>query len=146
MPRFARRHPRVRELVERRLAPLFLVEGSVNALCERLNEALRAQEQPGVIYPNRVHGLFNEDDGQSVNEGTLTVLERAAEAAWTDPVVAEKGVQQAIEKFRTATLKQAGDGPLTFEAATAAAKQLGYPAAVASCLIERAHLGLAPAD
>jgi superfamily II DNA or RNA helicase len=146
MPRFARRHARVRELVERRLVPLFLVEGSVNALCERLNQALRAREQPGVVYPNRVHGLFNDDDGQAINEATLVVLESAASAAWTDPRAAEEKVEEAAGKLRAALLKQAGSGQPTFEAATAAAEQFGYPPAVTSYLIERAHLGIGPAE
>lgn len=146
MPRFPRSHPRVRELVERRLVPLFLVEESVNALCDRLNGALRERKQSGTIYPNRIHALFSDDDGQSVNEGTLVTLERAADAAWTDPGAAEEKVQEAADKLRAAALKQAGAGPLTPEAVAAAIGQLNYPAAVAFCLVERAHLGLKPSE
>jgi superfamily II DNA or RNA helicase len=146
MARFARRHPRVRALVELRLVPLFLAEGSVSALCDRLNKALGVGGQAGVIYPNRVHGLFSDDDAQSVNEGTLVTLERAVEMSWTDSVEVDVKVQEASAKLRAATILQAGSGPLTPAVVSGAADQFGYPPAVTRYLVERAHLTTGPTD
>ncbi len=69
-------HEEVRPLV-RRLARLYLVLDSVNALHRRLNGMLAGDRSEGWVYPNRLHALLAEDPERAVNPNTLTTVRTA---------------------------------------------------------------------
>ncbi|ORA16379.1 hypothetical protein BST16_06650 [Mycobacterium asiaticum DSM 44297] len=81
------------------LARLVLRFGSVNALAEKLSEALG--EGAPRIYPNRIHGLLTNDESRGVNSATLAALEAAIAAVDepTDWAMDPKAVQRAVEMF-----------------------------------------------
>src|SRR5262245_8077821 len=70
---------RVRQLVDKRLVPLFLAERSTARLCKVLNETLDAGEQ-STIHANRLHALLSDDISRGVNEATLGLVEQAIDA------------------------------------------------------------------
>lgn len=68
--------------VLRVLMPLYdEVGGSVNALCNKLNEHLDGQR----IYPNRIHALLSGEKDVALNTGTVEMLEEALLNMGRDP-------------------------------------------------------------
>lgn len=69
---------RVQHLVER-LVPLFAAAGSINRLCDLLNEAMGAEDRKG-LYPNRLHTILSEKPNRSLNEASVGAIEKAVTA------------------------------------------------------------------
>lgn len=69
-------NPRVKEIAKK-LAKMVAVEGSINALRERLNHLLAANEFSEKLHPNRLHILLSEDPARGVNDATLSLVARA---------------------------------------------------------------------
>src|SRR5437899_9839309 len=76
MARLSIADEKVRLLVEQKLVPAFIRLGSVNALCDYLNEHLHSHDAK--LYPNRIHGLLADDPSKSVNQTTFDLIEKAA--------------------------------------------------------------------
>lgn len=70
---------RVKSVVDQKLVPLFFAERSTAALCKALNRQLSA-DQDATIHPNRIHALLSDDISRGVNEKTLELIARAADA------------------------------------------------------------------
>ena len=79
MPRHRISEPRIRELVDTKLLPLYFRAGSVNALVDELNTALHHKGVEETIYPNRLHAILSEDAGRSLNDASVALLESAVE-------------------------------------------------------------------
>lgn len=77
MARLSVGHVRLRQLTEQKIIPLFFNTGSVNGLCELLNNALSASGSKEAIYPNRLHTLLSDDFSRALNESTVALIERA---------------------------------------------------------------------
>jgi superfamily II DNA or RNA helicase len=77
MARFSVKDDRVSKLLSESLIHLYIRYGSVNALCDALNENLPAQGNQLKIYPNRIHSLFTDDPLKFINESTLLSVEEA---------------------------------------------------------------------
>ena len=71
---------RPRQLVEK-LVPLLLAAGSVNKLCELINEALAPDGSAKTLYPNRLHALFSEKPNRSLNEASIEAIEKSLDRA-----------------------------------------------------------------
>ena len=111
MARVWLRHERVRDLVDRKLVPLFFTAGSVNALCDMLNESISELHLKGTVYPNRLHSLLSDDDEHALNEATVSLIERAVEGVSPSGVELERRAaaglaelqQRVQERWRSAT-------------------------------------------
>ncbi len=93
MARISIHDPRIRELVDGQLVPLFLAERNTAALCKTLNLALDKRDGE-VIHPNRLHALLSDDVSRGVNDATIGLVE-AAVATYT---VSDSGWRQRSEK------------------------------------------------
>ena len=71
---------RVRHLVDSKLVPFFLSEGSTAQLCKLLNNALSEVGNDRIIHPNRIHALLSDDIARGMNDATLYLIEQAVSA------------------------------------------------------------------
>ena len=78
MARFSLADIRVRHLVAR-LVPVMVELGSINRVCDVLNEALAREKIKTPIYPNRLHSLLSDDLTLALNESTLSLIEQSLE-------------------------------------------------------------------
>lgn len=95
--------PRIQNLVQQRLVPMFLACGNTAALCERLNGALEQQGETQRLYPNRLHTLLSAALGRSVQDKTVELVELACEAVGNDEEInslAERERLRLLEGFR----------------------------------------------
>lgn len=69
---------RIKRLVER-LIPLLLAAGSINRLCEMINQALSTDggAKRKLLYPNRLHALFSGEPNRALNEASVKLIQRA---------------------------------------------------------------------
>lgn len=79
MARLSVQSDRVKSVVDNKLVPLFLAEGSTAGLCKALNRHL-PENQNAIIHPNRLHALLSDDVSRGVNDKTLDLVEGAADA------------------------------------------------------------------
>jgi len=98
MPRFSITHSRLRLLIEQKIIPLFFKIGSVNGLCEVLNNVLTASGTTETIYPNRIHTLLSDDYSRALNEATVALIERAFDSLNND--------DNKVDLSSTTTFKQ----------------------------------------
>ena len=73
---------RVQNLVNNKLLPLLFAERSTAQLCKLLNKRLSELGTNGTIHPNRIHTLLSDDISRGINDATLDLIERAADACW----------------------------------------------------------------
>jgi superfamily II DNA or RNA helicase len=78
MARLSLADVRVRQLVAR-LVPVTVQLGSVNRVCDVLNEALATEGIKTPIYPNRLHSLLSDDLTLALNEATVFLIEQSLE-------------------------------------------------------------------
>ena len=132
MSRFSLADPRVQDLVESRLVPLFLASGNTAALCERLNGCLEQAGKQSRLHPNRLHTLLSADPSRGVHERTLELVQLACSRInWgqdIDPAANERRELLLLRARRD--LGVAGTWHVE-----QLATHLGIPAAVASALL-----------
>lgn len=131
MPRLSIHSERVQQLIAGRVIPLLLASGSVAALTNELNEALRAAGESGTLHPNRLHALLSEDSTRALNEGTVELTERAASLAWIKEPEWRSKADAALDALRTeaARLQQ-----FSSAGSREIAERLEIPAALATRL------------
>src|SRR5262245_54843299 len=78
MPRLFLANERIQRLVGQ-LVPLFAEAGSINRLCELVNDALGADGEQK-IYPNRLHTVLSDEPTRSLNEASIVGIEQAVAA------------------------------------------------------------------
>lgn len=135
MARIHLHEPRAVALREQ-LVRRYLILGSVNALCEALNEALEAEGLSGTIYPNRIHTLFLEDPTRSVNAATFSIVEAAVAAV--DGNGADEALPGIESRVREAwALHATADSEARIEAV---AESLSMPVPVVRYVLQHAGL------
>jgi hypothetical protein len=90
---------RLRGLVER-LTPLLLAAGSVNRLCELINQSLSGDDgaKRKMLYPNRLHALFSGEPTRALNEASVKLIQRSLERPpLSDPSFQEQGARLLVE-------------------------------------------------
>ncbi len=130
--------PKIQELIKNDLIPVFFGTGSVNAMCDWLNVRLGQRGIAEKIYPNRLHAIFSDDPGKSLNETTVELIEKSVtdHQKALDPERSE--LNQTELRGRLVPLWQSA-GP-SVEAITALAERLSIPPAVVRFILEQAGL------
>lgn len=140
MPRHSITDPRVQAVIDR-LAEMVLRLGSVNAVAQRLSQALG--DQAGRIYPNRIHGLLTDDPSRGVNTATLELLEQAC--ATVPPEAPSVDWAFTPDAVRSMVAARATKLP-RHEALVAAADELGIPVGVVAATAPESAQPAGPAQ
>lgn len=133
MARLNIQSPRIRSLIEQRIAPLYLAHGNIAALTKALNDALATSGSQGTLHPNRLHALLSDDVSRGINDATATLIEQAAVLAMDADTSLQMRAAEALQHLR-AEVSQLH----TFSGVDAAAisQQTGVPAGVVSLALD----------
>lgn len=118
------------------LVPLFVMDGSISAVCKALNNALQAGGEPRTIHPNRINAMLSEDVGRGVNETTMALIGRAASLL---PAERLPSTSLMIERLGRMRSRAGAVTDLNGNAVPSVARYLGVPAAIAKLVIEPEH-------
>lgn len=128
--------PEVRSLIKR-LATLFLREGSVNRVQQLLVAQLAEDRSEGYVHANRLHALLSEDPAKSVNPSTLRTIETAIERLGDDeesvPAAAADLRDEVVGRWPGTVASVPGGTPA--ERVRHLAAEINVPPAVVSLLL-----------
>src|SRR5690349_2326618 len=114
MARISILEPRIRELVDRKLVPLFLAERSTAALCKSLNRVLQGAGG-GTIHPNRLHALLSDDVSRGANDATVSMVEEAVRTLESGHEDWVQRAEKHLEELRAEVRHLREAGRLSYE-------------------------------
>jgi len=126
---------KVRNLVETKIAPLFLVSGSIAGLTKRLNETLAATGSEDMLHPNRLHTLLSDDLSRGVNEASLALIDVAATKSLTEETETQTLAAKRLVELRAKAMKLRQFGGATH---SEIGRQLSLPPAIVKLVLPEA--------